>query len=114
MEQNLLVKQIIESSEKLAAENARLQKVVEHFQKLIEDGKLTATESGSMEQENQKLRHENEILSEALNYMMGMYGGHIEKNDYDGEIEYSLNNYVINEAVYKIFNTAINIIDFWE
>ena len=45
-----------------------------------------------------------EILKEALEYFTGMYGFRLERNDYDGEIEYSCNGYVVDEDTVELRN----------
>lgn len=55
-----------------------------------------------------------EILKEALEYFTGMYGFKLERNNYDGEIEYSCNGYVINEDTAKVLVQAKRLIDWWE
>ena len=55
-----------------------------------------------------------EILIEALEYFAGMHGFHLEINDYDGEIEYSCNGYVVDEDTMKVLVQAKQLIDWWE
>ena len=55
-----------------------------------------------------------EILKEALEYFVGMYGFKLERNNYDGEIEYSCNGYVIDEDTAKVLAQAKRPIGWWE
>ena len=55
-----------------------------------------------------------EILIEALEYFAGMYGFTLERNDYDGEIEYSCNGYVVDEATMKVLVQAKKLVGWWE
>ncbi len=55
-----------------------------------------------------------EILKEALEYFVGMYGFKLERNDYDGEIEYSCNGYVVDEDIFKVLYQAKKLTDWWE
>ena len=55
-----------------------------------------------------------EILIEALEYFAGMHGFHLEKNDYDGTIEYSCNGYVVDEDTMKVLVQAKKLIGWWE
>ena len=55
-----------------------------------------------------------EILREALEYFAGMHGFHLERNNYDGEIEYSCNNYVVDEDTFKMLHQAKELIGWWE
>jgi hypothetical protein len=55
-----------------------------------------------------------EILKEALEYFVGMYGFKLERNNYDGEIEYSCNGYVIDEDTAKVLAQAKRLVGWWE
>jgi hypothetical protein len=57
---------------------------------------------------------EKEILKEALEYFVGMYGFTLERNNYDDEIEYSCNGYVVDEDTFKVLYQAKKLIDWWE
>ena len=43
-----------------------------------------------------------------------MYGFTLSKNDYDGDIEYSCNGYVVDEDTMKVLVQAKKLIDWWE
>lgn len=58
--------------------------------------------------------NDKEILKEALHYFADMYGFTLFKNNYDGEIEYSCNGYVVNEDTMKVLVQAKKLIDWWE
>jgi hypothetical protein len=58
--------------------------------------------------------NDKEILKEALEYFTGMYGFTLSKNDYDGNIEYSCNGYVVDEDTMKVLVQAQKLIDWWE
>jgi hypothetical protein len=55
-----------------------------------------------------------EILKEALEYFTGMYGFKLERNSYDGEIEYSCNEYVVDEDTAKVLAQAKRLVGWWE
>lgn len=55
-----------------------------------------------------------EILKEALEYFAGIYGFRLERNNYDGEIEFSCNGYVIDEDMAIILVQAKKLVDWWE
>lgn len=55
-----------------------------------------------------------EILKEALEYFTEMYGFRLERNNYDGEIEYSCNGYVIDENMAMILAQAKKLVGWWE
>lgn len=55
-----------------------------------------------------------EILKEALEYFVGMYGFKLERNNYDGEIEYSCNRYVVDEDTAKVLAQAKRLVGWWE
>ena len=55
-----------------------------------------------------------EILIEALEYFAGMHGFTLERNNYDGEIEYSCNGYVVDEDTMKVLVQAKKLIGWWE
>ncbi len=55
-----------------------------------------------------------EILKEALEYFAGMYGFTLERNNYDGEIEYSCNGYVVDEDTAKVLAQAKRLVGWWE
>ena len=55
-----------------------------------------------------------EILKEALEYFVGMHGFRLERHDYDGEIEYSCNGYVIDEDTAIILAQAKKLVGWWE
>lgn len=55
-----------------------------------------------------------EILKEALEYFAGMHGFHLEKNDYDGEVEYSCNGYVVDEDTFKTLSQAKELTGWWD
>ena len=55
-----------------------------------------------------------EILREALDYFAGMHGFTLERNNYEGEIEYSCNGYVVNEDMFKVLYQAKKLIDWWD
>lgn len=57
---------------------------------------------------------EKQILKEALEYFVGMYGFTLERNNYDGNIEYSCNGYVVDEDTMKVLVQAKKLIDWWE
>lgn len=57
---------------------------------------------------------EKEILKEALEYFTDMYGFTLSKNDYDGNIEYSCNGYVVDEDTMKVLVQAKKLIGWWE
>lgn len=54
------------------------------------------------------------ILKEALEYFTGMYGFKLERNDYDGEIEYSCNGYVVDEDTFKVLYQSKKLVGWWE
>lgn len=58
--------------------------------------------------------NEKEILKEALEYFVGLYGFTLERNDYDGNIECSCNGYVVDEDTFKVLYQAKKLIDWWE
>lgn len=58
--------------------------------------------------------NDKEILKEALEYFTGMYGFTLSKDDYDGNIEYSCNGYVVDEDTMKVLVQAKKLIDWWE
>lgn len=55
-----------------------------------------------------------EILKEALEYFIGMHGFRLERNNYDGEVEYSCNGYVIDEDTARILAQAKKLVGWWE
>ena len=57
---------------------------------------------------------EKEILKGALEHFTGMHGFTLERNDYDGEIEYSCNGYIVDEDTFKVLYQAKKLIDWWE
>ena len=57
---------------------------------------------------------DKKILKEALKYFANMYGFTLSKNDYDGDIEYSCNGYVVDEDTMKVLVQAKKLIDWWE
>lgn len=54
---------------------------------------------------------QKQILKEALEYFVNMHGFTLKRNNYDGEIEYSCNGYVIDEATMQILVQAKKLID---
>lgn len=71
------------------------------------------------QQKSVELKTKQDILEEALSYMIGMYGMRLDKykideDDPKSEIEYSCNGYVISEDEYKTLSRAKNMINFWE
>lgn len=57
---------------------------------------------------------ETDTLVAALEYFAGMYGFAVERNDYDGNIEYSCNGYVVDEDTFNVLDKAKDLIDWWE
>lgn len=57
---------------------------------------------------------EKEILKEALEYFVGMYGFTLERNDYDDGSEYSCNGYIIDKDTMKVLVQAKKLIGWWE
>ena len=57
---------------------------------------------------------EKELLKEALEYFIRMYGFTLERNDYDGEIEYSCNGYVVDENTAKVLVQAKRLVGWGE
>ena len=55
-----------------------------------------------------------EILKEALEYFTSMHGFRLERNDYDGNVEYSCNGYVVDEDTMKVLVQAKKLIGWWE
>jgi hypothetical protein len=60
------------------------------------------------------MKTKEEVLAEALEYFTGMYGFKLERNDYDGEIEYSCNGYVVDEDTFKVLYQAKKLVGWWE
>lgn len=65
-----------------------------------------------------ELKTKQDILEEALSYMMGMYGMRLDKykideDDPKSEIEYSCNGYVVTEQEYEMLCKAKRMINFW-
>ena len=61
-----------------------------------------------------KLKSDNQMLIEALQYMAGMYGLRVSRTKLDDEIEYSCNNYVIDEKTWDVLKRAEEMICWWE
>lgn len=55
-----------------------------------------------------------EILKQALNWYMSMYGCTPRKNKYDDYVEYSCNGYITNKEDAETIAKARKMIDFWE
>ena len=80
----------------------------------LEKANRAKREAEQRAKQESESKSEIAILKEALEYFTGMYGFKLERNDYDGEIEYSCNGYVITEDEYKTLSKAKNMINFWE
>lgn len=63
-----------------------------------------------LQQEVERLKADNQILKEALQYMAGMYDLRVTKDKYDDEIEYSCNGYIVNKETWLILKKAEEII----
>ena len=57
---------------------------------------------------------ETDILVAALEYFAGMHGFEVERNNYDGNIEYSFNGYVVDEDTFNVLDKAKELIGWWE
>lgn len=64
--------------------------------------------------EIERLKADNQVLIEALQYMAGMYGFKLSMSKLDNEIEYSCNHYVTDRETWIALKKAENIIDWWE
>lgn len=66
------------------------------------------------EAEIERLKADNQVLIEALQYMAGMYGFRPSITKLDNEIEYSCNHYVTDKETWFVLKNAEKIIDWWE
>lgn len=66
------------------------------------------------QREIDKLKADNQILTEALSYMAGLYGFRLSRTKLDDEIEYSYNGYVIDKENWLRLKKAEAKIVFWE
>lgn len=64
--------------------------------------------------EIERLKADNQVLIEALQYMTGMYGFKLSMTKLDDEIEYSCNHYVTDRGTWITLKKAENIINWWE
>lgn len=55
-----------------------------------------------------------EILKEALEYFVGMYGFRLEREDLDDGTEYFCNGYVVDEDTMRVLVQAKRLIGWWE
>ena len=64
--------------------------------------------------EIERLKADNQVLIEALQYMAGMYGFSLSRTKLDNEIEYSCNHYVTDKKTWLALKKAEEIISWWE
>ena len=107
-----------------------LKTTIDHVQETIEALKCCTENGGSCEtcpfaryectcQQDLKfaalqLLYKQKSYIEALEYFTGKYGFILERNNHDGEIEYSCNGYVIDKDTAKVLAQAKRLIDWWE